>query len=188
MHILILIDSYLIDKYERFSHWVQKLCGLTCFDLARICPYVIIFYPYYLYCNYTKIGLSTLCFELGFKLLFVRFAVRIGGIKSDIDEAEKQALSSMEMGFKNPLASGEPEAMNRITTFLLSFMAINLLDLFFSAKLVTGTTLWASLFYTAIHYFIACTPLPPNKSKARKLLESIKTKLSLTPSPLPTPS
>lgn len=169
------IDDFLIDtKFQPFAHWFQKLTGLTNFWLAKWC---IFFYgtSYVL-----ERVINEAYFDSGFVgMMLIPLISIVFFITLDLDDKKWK-----NGGFMNE---------NRIDTF---WFFSRILFLYICAfELVTGVVnvnflfYLPEMFYTATLYFFTCTPIPPSKSKIRKLYEKvlikIDEKLSEKPEPVP---
>lgn len=171
------IDQKLIDIYERFSHWFQRLTGLDCFwlakrsfDLALIVAFVSIYLTARVFPNVSSF-ISILMF------LILR-------LESECIARDYYEDSAGETK-NNVRVDPTYIRMRKLLTFL-TFLAICviLFDLAMQYYNAHDLTLLAdTIGFLFGPYFMSCTPLPPGNSKVSQLIKSLTAKLfpSLNP-------
>ncbi len=168
---LVIFDAWFLDKCEKFSHRTQRILGLTCFDLARIC---------------LGIGL-TVCMPVFF---FVQKEFLVWGLPVsaltvfhffETYSIEKITLKYSLHGLANPY---KKRMSLRITAYSSGAILIYCVSLFASLFFIIPYSGLLFL-YVCYLYFLSCDPLPPAKSKVRALIEKIRE--SLRPAPIPAP-
>jgi hypothetical protein len=173
-----IIDAFLISGFERFSHWTQRIAGITC---VRWSGYIM---------GPAVVGsmLAALLvkdwwyfFQAGV-YLFMGFVYTC-----DIDTREGEAFHRVISGLKNPqklIGCGirvANMACSGVGWLIVSLEIVfpsksppsPLAKFIFVAIATTG--------YVMSRYFDACDPLPPGTSKVREWLNSLKRSLRLAP-------
>src|SRR3989338_8471808 len=146
-------DTFLLDQVERFSNRWQKLTGLDCFWWSRICQ----------------------------KLLYISILGALFALIFDdyISLTEKEAREALAKNAVNP-ERVRSMAVRLIVVILSVCVQPIIFRLIILHRIQSTPELNIVVFsafvvftsMTALYYFIACTPLPPAKSKVRKWLES----------------
>ena len=167
------IDCILIDKvFQPISNKFQRLTGRTCFFLAKTffslsCGSVIamvIFHSNLIITSYFPLFLIMVLLA---GILLILLNRKIKKIPSDMDFF----LSGQANLYRIDPAAFMARCAN--TLVMIFFIALDIylyrkmirVNIYFDVYLVV---LWIA------HYLLACTPLPPQKSWVRKLLEKFK--------------
>lgn len=167
-----MIDGWVLDRCEQFSHWFQQLTGVTCFWLGKLCA-VASFLLYTLVAiQMLHSGFSTFSQFICEELLALIFAVALF-IICVLEESNFSRGSE----FCNPLRVHAGFVFVRtigvINTVLIAVLAFSLIFLAI-AELITVLVFFVQATMTLGIYFASCTPLPPQKSKLREWLEQAK--------------
>ena len=174
----IILDDFLMDKFQKIAWWFQKLTGRTNFWLARIC-FIIAALCYILWIGLPFSFLSWFN-ALVISLVGVLYLAAVLWLVQRLEKWEKVFLKEQ----------GNQPAVNilRVRGVFLRIMVIFIcLIVGGQSILIYRMTNVASflfgLLFTAIGvagvYFQSCTPLPLCKSKVKEWLEAFKTKLVL---------
>lgn len=171
---MLAFDQWILDKCEKFSHQTQRIFGLTCFSLARVCLGIApIVYAFPFVFGESNFWFFVMAFSGGLILsaLYLPATYRY----------EKKVFELSLHGLANPFRS-----YLRLKRFII-FLAGNLTMALFpiqDVSFVLSFEVW--LLALIVHlYFLSCGPLPPGKSKVRALIEKIRE--SLSPTEIPTP-
>jgi hypothetical protein len=162
------IDSFILEKFEKFSHWFQYRTGKTNFFLAKVAFLA------------AMIGVAwRILIELpdsgyawsGDFFLDVSFVIIISPIVlMAMDHQEK-------VTFKNQLnGEGNSDKIDRfwivmriLSLFFTSLVTSLVMMIWFSSR---GTVKWWDLIFmfggTAWVYFKSCDPLPPGTERIKK--------------------
>lgn len=188
------LDAYLLDCFERFSHWWQKLTEMNCFLLAKACAFLFAFHVVF----YVSVIISPVyptnkqvVASLFLLVLILAYLGYLYAIK-----AETKTHSMHEKGLKNPF---KLEAINfrTVVCFVDAPFASFILYSMFHATFqktsefthILGST--CLLWFIPVLYFSACDPLPRGKSKVRKwiggIIDSLRASVN-PPKPAPVPS
>ena len=169
------LDGFLIDKkFQPVTEWFQKLTGKTNFWLAKCCLLFMFVF-----------SLVQACFDYFFDpdfffidMLFVlaMWAITIKGCR--VFKKEEEYL------LKNPKAMNA-RRVNQREFRIFALIVIPLIFLIHVAMSFYPWLIFAPFVLIPMAYFLACTPLPPCKSKMRKWYEGVLTRaderLSATP-------
>jgi hypothetical protein len=163
-------DTWLLNRFENFSHWWQRTFGQDCFWWARktvLASMVMTFIGVVMIAGISLEGISAGIFNASISFMWVPFIVRIeAGIKKEPENmcANPEKLKSQDR--------------------LFFLVAMPFLAIFIFARLSVLVSL-GYILYVFIMYFCACDPLPPAKSKVRQWLESALNGISkaLVPKP-----
>jgi len=164
---LFVVDAWFLDKCEKFSHRTQRIFGLTCFSLARVCLGMtpIVFASPLIFGDPNFQGSVILLFAgLSISILYL-LATYI---------YEKRVFEFSLQGLANPFKFHL--RVRRLTIFLVGNLCMALLQMS-NAFLVLCLEVWI-LLIIANFYFCSCDPIPPGKSKVRALIEKIRESLS----------
>jgi formate hydrogenlyase subunit 3/multisubunit Na+/H+ antiporter MnhD subunit len=175
------IDTFLIEKiFEKFSHWTQKMFGITCVEWAGLCLLV----QFILKCiqliksffySEMKVGVGffvsfviiNIFFQFVFFMMFLIY-------KSHIWEDVRMGMKNRQRFVQGYLG----QVLRVACAFLAGFPGPKGYDLSFAHY----------VFLVSFIFFTVCTPLPPSKSKLRQDWEAFKSKLSEAFNPSPEPA
>ncbi len=175
-------DYFVIDRiFNPLTQKIQRLVGLDCFFWARltlvlaiICEAVIIFLLSMIF----SVPLFSVLMILGTAFMAVDhvyfLSSRIRGVKSVRDFVYRE----LEEGRSNPLILNP--------RWYSKFVFITMVQLIMLFHDGLGMLVFIIITYApyqleyVIQCLCACTPLPPQKSKLRKALDSLKAKFSET--------
>ena len=175
-------DMAIINRLERFTHLTQRSFGLDCFWFARLSvllgTVLLILKPTDFY------QVAILKISLPLALIAWLYHIQI---------VEKETKRCIEKGLTNPR---KKDIFWRM--FVCAWVLIHLCFYFssFSEKwpslIMFITNITIDFLLISIPYFESCDPLPPSKSRVRKLLEkgtaSFRKIFTPTPAPQPTPA
>jgi hypothetical protein len=157
------LEIKIVEKvFERFSHWTERWFGLNCFFWAYICNFIVtcrLIFDIYIAWNERKWG------ETAIQIIssILVFAFNLITIK----RAKKSVSQTNTIVFKNPyllLASSS-------RVIFLMFILLTSINAY-----IKHVYPWTAFFFSCVYMlwaFAACTPLPPRKSKLRKIIESL---------------
>jgi hypothetical protein len=184
MPIMEQVDYFLVENFQQFAHYFQRLTGRTNFWLAAL-AYKIHLLNLVIFIAVSVIKSvrnNKIAEELVFLILLFLIALGIGKItmlsvkrceKKDRDFfMDNQGLMNLNLIILSA---------HRIMVLLMT--SVNLFGLGLVA-FVLGMPeymfiLLFGIFYVIAIYFEACTPLPPGKSKVKEWLEAWKAKRKL---------
>ncbi len=181
---MIPFDVWLLDRFQRFAEWWQKLTGKDCFFLARL---MIACHMLHM----ATIGLFVLIFTE--KSPFDHMpAILISTVWLYIIRVlETEARSDISRGCRN---RGYIDfiAFRLVVIIANPLILGGTLKIYFGLELPFAFALFSSLcfvWYIPFAYFLSCTPLPPAKSKIREWIESFSASLRefVVHSPVPAP-
>lgn len=172
------IDQGLIDQFERFSHWFQRLTGLDCFwlakrsfDLALIFAFVSIYLTARVLPNVSS-----------FISILVFLVLRLESECIATDYYEDSAGDT-----KNNVRVDPTYIRTRKLLTFLTFLAICAIQFDLAMQYYNShdlTLLADAIGFLFGPYFMACTPLPPGNSKFSQLIKSLTAKLSPSINPV----
>lgn len=167
------IDGWLIDKiFQPISNKLQRLTGRDCFSLAK--AILILIFP--------LLAIGTALSSAHLSIYLMLGLSVLGTIYLAIPKLKRKFEHT---GCMNPERinglSRFLRIINIIVTSRVSFLVATTNDREWVVVLLIG---WANV---ASLYFLACTPLPPCKSWAGKLLEKLKAAVSGIATPAPEP-
>ena len=188
MSIIVFVDLFLIENvFERFAHWFQRLTGKTNFWLANVSLLLIIFTvgmdSALDVAQGNMFGAFCLTFFSAITVPIFRFATYI---------AERRSVP----GMRNGSAIDPISIFIRIAIFLIP-------GLYEISPVITDMTSqmplsirvighWVDLVqscgFICFFYFMACTPLPPRKSKMKQWAEKLSETWSSIWEPSPQPA
>jgi len=144
------LDQFILDKFERFSHWTQRTVGITSATWMRV--FILLASLFLIKQAFTAGWLL----RAGFALMLIIFAIRYSMI------TKREAGSGREEATANPLKA-QPEIRLWGLLIIAVTLPIDLPDFDF----------WYDL-SVVMEYFAACDDLPPSKTKLRQWLESFR--------------
>jgi len=165
-------DQWILDKYERFGYWFQKMFGLDCFFLARACcvfGYILIACWAYADKGYLSLVLAVV---LGIPPFLVGFL-----ITTKIEQIVKKEAAS---GFSNFLKT---KGNTLRVPWLFIFAVLSFIDIG-RARYSFWMSGWETVLISLM-YFMSCDPMTPTKSKVRKALEKLRERFSPAPQTAP---
>lgn len=186
------LGSRIIDKFEKFSHWWQKLTGFDCFWLARLCLFLFagsIIFPLSISAFYELPHNDNWYVLLVFIVFLALVPKFMGSIKRD-EERLKNAAGERTANI-NKLVCPD------ICCFLLFYAIISFCINSWSygmflkstpAVVITiMSTKWIWISFSL--FFRSCDPLTLDKSKVRQWLEKFAEAVKgiFTPIPEPVP-
>ena len=183
---LIRFDSWLLEKFEKFSHWWQKLTGKDCFWLARFSAASPIAYTtIILVAAYVYEGLDGLFFQSMFFVLYITINLTLG---FDLKRMEEEVERDQLKGCSN---YSKLDVFGRMVGLcVLPFMGCVLIAI--SRTLLYHTPIFyliingfAPVSWLTALMFACCDPLPPAKSKVRKWLENMAERAKKLIAPIP---
>lgn len=174
------LDRKIIEKLTKFSHWFQKLTGLTCYFFAKLGLFIVLHSLVIRAMNYFSPIITAHSSPIDILLLFF-FGY----------------LSAVEMCALNRAQENNTQGQVKVggfsrqfRMFLWIFLMYEMYFLVFSIRNAPFKLLeilayvgfpFGTLFFC---YFIEVTPLPPGKSKVRQWIEgffSVQPKLQPIP-------
>jgi hypothetical protein len=167
------VDNFLIDKiFQPVANKIQLLTGRNCFFLTR----------FFLMIMFLSIGVALFFGGMklsGTVLLMALNVLNIAGLK----HAMRRLPEYSE--FANPLRIILVRPRILATMFLVADVAAH----FWRVSQWVGNIGFLSFICLWLSgYFMACTPLPPQKSWARETVEKLKAAFSGTTEPVPEPA
>lgn len=182
---LMKIDDVLIDYgFQKFAHWFQRLTGKTCFFLGK--------WMFALSSATLTVQSTVFLFTSSRKwesFLTLFLALMHGLLVWRLETKER----SWEKGPKEFLNEDRAIFLHVRVLCFMAMVPLNVwqvLSFTIGGDVIDGLeALWTFLYVSGL-YFSACTPLPPSKSKIRKLWESALASLdnALSPSFEPVPA
>ena len=171
-----MIDNWLLDcVFQPASDWVQKIIGWNNFTLARV-TVVLWFLASYIYDSIKSLEATPLMKTVTFITPVI--LISMSYIEEWIFMNER---SIKQIGLILNSLRVRLRLIRRLNLILCAFM---FLYLFLSLLLRSSITQVAVISrictcvgvitYLAFFYFLSCTPLPPGKSKLKKLIEGLK--------------
>lgn len=183
--LFVLLDINTFASVQRFSHRMQRFCGLNNFDLAKFCCHLmpVIFIASAINHWFTR-AYADLVFDA-----FMLFST-CRSAKSYYEHITKR-----EKVYGEPSAGSQvmnPDVAIRLPVRVILCICLIIFLLIFS---LFNLTVRDNIQYILIldvmlcvEYFIACTPMPPGTSKVGALLKKFKKfGKSLVPTVQPTP-
>lgn len=181
------LDAFLLNKFQKFSDWSQEWIGWNNFFWARI-VFVLVTLEWTgsEVLNFFIDKGPSIPFDIFFALLTVAVALFLKGV---IDIIEQKCMNNDT--YANDIAIRGASYREWVILFTFIFLGdiprgIGIIRI--SADITTfahglkailsGTD---QVFMLIMLYFLGCTPKPPKRSKARKLIEKVKEKLSPQP-------
>ncbi len=149
------LDQFILDKFERFSHWTQRTVGITSATWMRV---FILLASLFLI---KQAFVSGWLLRAGFALVLIIFAIRYSMFTKQEPETDGERIAAN-------LLKVQPEIRLWGLLVIAMTLPIDLPDFDF----------WYDL-SVVVEYFAACDDLPPSKSKLRQLIESFNS----TPEP-----
>ena len=165
MKFLIAVDRWIIGQYERFAHWIQRLAGFDCYDLAALCCALIVG---------VIIGQDLLLFFKAaprwWRAISLIAHSASGGfwvwIPSQLKVSREFAKLRLRHGVANPLKIMP-------STICCRLILVWLVVVF---AYPTPNAAARMLGMASYLYFLACDPLPPAESKVRMWIEALRLK------------
>lgn len=144
------LDQFILDKFERFSHWTQRTVGITSATWMRV---FILLASLFLI---KQAFVSGWLLRAGCAFMLVIFAIRYSNLTKQEKDADGEEITA------NPL-----KAQTSVRLVGLVVIAMTLpIDL-------PNFDFWYDL-SVVVEYFAACDDLPPSKTKLRQWLESFR--------------
>src|SRR3989344_3452323 len=143
---LIQLDIWLLNQFELFTHWFQKLTGKDCFWLAKGTLLIFwIIFPSRLTLSFTPSA-----------VLLLGFGVAASTSSLIFDERRTKGLQLKNLG--NPKKTS-------------SWWMLRIFVVFFTlhGPIFGDMDSLAFFFYACSFYFAACDSLPPGRSKVREV-------------------
>lgn len=165
MSLVYMIDEGVLDYIESICHAVQKVIGMTNFDIARYAALlgVICDVVYYLFVLTPRSPFSLLI-SLGF------FTYLLYGISC----SEKSAEISIKSGYMNSQRLIWRGA-RVLCMVLFVFESISDIVQFLSTGATAGVWTTVHVLCTSlVFYLLSCTPLPPAPSRLSKFFSKFK--------------
>ena len=160
------LDSFLLEKIEKFAQKTERITGWSCFWLARICSaYVVMFGLWKI--NEEGVSFWNILLIAGWSLVYFLY----------IPIMEKQCYDAQKKGGSNPIkASNLLGFFRRINVLLLVFLFISSLILLISipapspelSELQIYLEAFDFLVICLFFYFISCDPLKPGEEKQKE--------------------
>lgn len=160
------IDAFLVSRLEKFSHWTQRLAGITCVRWAALSAYVLAGFAICA-CVISHDQIPGLLFT--FILCFVK---TVG-----VERREDAASERVAKGFANPKRNmWLGRSVLVAGAVLLSVFSWNVHggESLRRAIEALRTITTGYCFAPVLEYFDACDPLPRGESKVRLWLNSFK--------------
>lgn len=171
------VDSYLLNKFQSISDWMQDTVGINNFTIAKLLRFIMVisfaFREVFAFIDGTN------------KTEFIVIASSVMIIvKMEILSRKAEQSIKNKHGLINPVVS--EYATTRMLMQLVAFVAFGFFikHLFYivnpSVNIKELYNQWKELFWDVfgitilfVAYFSSCTPKPYKPSKSRKLIESI---------------
>lgn len=168
-------DALMLQKTEKYLHWLQKTCGRDCFWLAHAC---LIMH-----------GLMMTLFVFLSQEYAMLLWMLIQSMHILVKWIKEQAYKDLKCGLANQEKLRVGPRLFQVCGQIYCHSALFLLSLTFLKSSVVLLILCGVFFLVLFYYFIACDPLPPAKSKVKIWLENFaeKAKEILSPAPQPIP-
>lgn len=173
------IDDWMINNvFQKFAHWTQRTFGINNFIWARMLDFVWLSIAIY-QDIFSVYWLFFVCIHF---LLFLIFYVHILGAECIC------AKENNGTRYLNPARMSDLFACCRL--WMVSIVPFAVLKIFSKGLYESGDDI-KYISFVLYFYFVACIPLPPCKSKIRKmtekLAEMLKSAFAPTPAPVPIP-
>jgi len=173
------IDSFLLDKAQKFCDKFQRLTGFTKF---RIEKWLLIMIPLF---AFVGLLITALTAETGVHIIILAFIVVLAMIP--VVGLYSLAILVVERQEREFLKSGKlsAHAETNVPIFRIAGMAVFFLSVYTIDFLGLAIVL-ALMCCTAVSYVLMCVPRPPSKSKMREWLENGLTWMNgILPEPTP---
>lgn len=172
------IDSFVLGKCTKFSHWFQRTTGRTNYFIAKLGLFVVTVAAGFELTNYYY-PVTKDYVRPSFAILLFYCAVLIDAfwkslMMDKLDESSQLSEERVTLrGIDSPIIRVLWLGVSTLDTFLVIAIGYSLIYDFPTIFYHVGFGYGMVIF----HYFAAVNPLPPQKSKIRQWLESF----SLTP-------
>ncbi|MBI2063478.1 MAG: hypothetical protein HYT65_00580 [Candidatus Yanofskybacteria bacterium] len=177
------LDGKIIEKFTKFSHWFQKLTGLTCYFFAKMGLFVVLVGLFLRVLNYfiqfltieTILPALDIFFLFFFGLIFLRKIYLCNKAEENLFSSEVIRVEKESFVFR---------------IWCLFFLVLDttfLMPDLYEARYIMLEIMGRTGFFmgfTIYNYFVEVTPLPPGKSKVRQWIEgffSVQPKLQPIP-------
>ncbi len=162
---IVSLDLLVLEKFERFADRFQIWTGKDCFFLAKSFLFLNMFLLLFRAVFIDRVNIASFLALFFLIILIMYFYLVL------IELSKNEAYESLKNGLHNPF---------KVSGFFLRVG--HLIFLIFFLAFSKYASLFFFLFYiflVAEVYFASCTPLPPRKSKLRRIF-SKKKKISLS--------
>ncbi|MBI2063323.1 MAG: hypothetical protein HYT61_03775 [Candidatus Yanofskybacteria bacterium] len=164
------LDSKIIEKLTKFSHWFQKLTGLTCYFFAKMGIFLAIFGTFVRVINYFLPFLTVK--SNMFDIAILIFSVLIFGPSiQKCNKAEENLFSSEVVKLERNNFWFRIYCLSWVV-FEIIFLPLYIYETrYLILEVVARVGFFIGL--SIYNYFVVVVPLPPGKSKVRKWVEGL---------------
>lgn len=174
------IDDYLMDKFQQFSNWWQKLTGFTNFWLARL-SFVLAIVSIILLCSifYRMGGQLSVFAPVVYLVALIAIVLFVRDIH-DLKKEEMVFTKKITNTLNGRMVKNKKSRISQLCVwFIFSISSIFWLSSgVFLIKALVFAYISSQSFVLLGFYFGDCTPLPPSKGKLKILLEKVGGKIN----------